>query len=200
MIYPNNQPSELINEISKEFLYKPNRNFNDFLDSCLFALESKEKEYMEVVERIGKEIIREYSHLFGLLMNFFYIEQKYWDVLGEIFGRVTGRNARRSDEFYTPFHICRFMVSISDPKPGEKICDPCVGSGAFLIAVKEYWWLKHKHNSSINLYGMDISPNAIKMAKIQNYLTNYNYMSCLLLSKFQEANNESKKTKKSMQE
>jgi len=181
MIYPNNQPSELIEQISKVFLYKYNRNFNDFLDSCLLVLESKEKEYMELVERIGKETIREYAHLFGLLLEFFYIEQKYWDVLGYCYMRIFSKRMKGNDEAYTPFNICRAMVAISDPKPKDKICDPCLGSGAFLIAVKEHWWLKHKYNSSINLYGMDIAPHAIKMAKIQNLLTNYNYMGLLLL-------------------
>ncbi len=186
MIYPNDQPRELIDNIIKIFLNKYNRKFEEFLDICLFALESKEQEYMDLVKKLDREVLMDYCRAYGELLKFFYIEQKYWDVLGEIFGRTHGRNARRNDEFYTPFHICRFMVAVSDPKPGEKIADPCVGSGAFLLAVKEHWWLKHKYNSSINLYGMDISPHAIKMTKIQNYLTNYNYMGCLLLSKTQE--------------
>lgn len=70
MIYPNNNPSELIQKISKVFLNSYNRKFDDFLEACLFALESKEKEYMELVERIGKDAIREYAHLFGLLLEF----------------------------------------------------------------------------------------------------------------------------------
>ncbi len=186
MIYPNNNPSELINKITKVFLNSYNRKFDDFLEACLLAIESKEKEYMELVDRIGKDAIREYAHLFGLLLEFFYIEQKYWDVLGECYMRVSGRGGKNSGEAYTPFHICRFMAAISDPKPGEKFMDPCCGSGAFALAVKEHHWLKYKYNNSKNMFGCDIVLTAVRMAKIQDYLTSYNYMGILLLEKAQE--------------
>ena len=178
-------PGELIQNIVKIFLNSYNRKFEDFLDICLFALESKEKEYMEVVKRLDREFLMDYCKAYGELFYFFYYEQKYWDVLGEVYMRVVNLR-KRSDEAYTPFHICRCMAAISDPKPGDKFMDPCCGSGAFQLAVKEHLWLKYNYNSSVNLFGCDILPTAVKMAKIQDYLTNYNYMGALLLSKTME--------------
>lgn len=36
-------------------------------------------------------------------------------------------------EYFTPRHIVRIMVKLVDPKFGEKIYDPCCGTGGFLI-------------------------------------------------------------------
>lgn len=36
-------------------------------------------------------------------------------------------------QFFTPREVVRFMISLVDPKPGEKIIDPSCGSGGFLI-------------------------------------------------------------------
>lgn len=36
-------------------------------------------------------------------------------------------------EFYTPRPVVRFMVGRTDPKPGETVMDPAVGTGGFLV-------------------------------------------------------------------
>ena len=41
-------------------------------------------------------------------------------------------------QFFTPRTIVEFMVSVLDPQEGEYICDPCCGSGGFLIRAFEY--------------------------------------------------------------
>lgn len=41
-------------------------------------------------------------------------------------------------QFFTPRTIVDFMVSLLDPEEGEIICDPCCGSGGFLIKAFEY--------------------------------------------------------------
>lgn len=41
-------------------------------------------------------------------------------------------------QFFTPRTIVDFMVSLLDPEEGEVICDPCCGSGGFLIKAFEY--------------------------------------------------------------
>lgn len=186
MIYPEEDHQKVVESISKIFLNSYNRKFSDFLDITLAALEEREEDYMEIVKRIDKQILIDYCRAYGEMFRFFYMDQKYWDILGEVCMRVTSRS-KMNGEFYTPFHICRFMAAVLDPKPGEKIMDPCVGSGAMLLAVKEYWWISKKVNiPSRELYGMDISSDAIKMAKIQDYLTDYTYMGLLLAAKIME--------------
>ena len=188
MIYNNEEPIELINEINKTFIGKY-RDWDKFLDILIAVLEEKEEEYLSLIKEMPKEELMDYNKCFGLLLKFFYLEQKYWDVLGYCYMRIFQKRMKGSDEAYTPFHICRAMVAMSDPKPKDNICDPCVGSGAFLIATKEYLWLKYKNNYGMNMYGMDISSRAVKMAKIQDYLTNYNYMGLLLLKQVEKLKN-----------
>ena len=61
------------------------------------------------------------------------------DVKGIAFEKFLGRTFRGElGQFFTPRTIVEFMVSILDPQEGEYICDPCCGSGGFLIRAFEY--------------------------------------------------------------
>lgn len=61
------------------------------------------------------------------------------DVKGIAFERFLGRTFRGElGQFFTPRTIVEFMVSALDPQEGELVCDPCCGSGGFLIRAFEY--------------------------------------------------------------
>lgn len=61
------------------------------------------------------------------------------DVKGIAFEKFLGRTFRGElGQFFTPRTIVEFMVSALDPQEGEYICDPCCGSGGFLIRAFEY--------------------------------------------------------------
>lgn len=61
------------------------------------------------------------------------------DVKGIAFEKFLGRTFRGElGQFFTPRTIVEFMVSVLDPHEGEYICDPCCGSGGFLIRAFEY--------------------------------------------------------------
>lgn len=61
------------------------------------------------------------------------------DVKGIAFERFLGKTFRGElGQFFTPRTIVDFMVEILDPSEGEVICDPCCGSGGFLIKAFEY--------------------------------------------------------------
>lgn len=61
------------------------------------------------------------------------------DVKGIAFEKFLGKTFRGElGQFFTPRTIVDFMVSILDPQEGEYICDPCCGSGGFLIKAFEY--------------------------------------------------------------
>ena len=45
---------------------------------------------------------------------------------------------KKGGEFYTPREVVRLMVRLLDPKPYEKIYDPCAGSGGMLIGACQY--------------------------------------------------------------
>lgn len=61
------------------------------------------------------------------------------DVKGIAFEQFLGKTFRGElGQFFTPRTIVDFMVEILDPQEGETICDPCCGSGGFLITAFEY--------------------------------------------------------------
>lgn len=61
------------------------------------------------------------------------------DVKGIAFEKFLGRTFRGElGQFFTPRTIVEFMVKVLDPHEGEYICDPCCGSGGFLINAFEY--------------------------------------------------------------
>jgi len=61
------------------------------------------------------------------------------DVKGIAFEQFLGKTFRGElGQFFTPRTIVDYMVEILDPKENEIICDPCCGSGGFLITAFEY--------------------------------------------------------------
>lgn len=61
------------------------------------------------------------------------------DIKGIAFENFLGKTFRGElGQFFTPRTIVDFMVALLDPEEGEIICDPCCGSGGFLIKAFEY--------------------------------------------------------------
>lgn len=61
------------------------------------------------------------------------------DIKGIAFEQFLGRTFRGElGQFFTPRTVVDFMVDVLDPQEGEIICDPCCGSGGFLIKAFEY--------------------------------------------------------------
>ena len=60
------------------------------------------------------------------------------DVKGIAFEKFLGRTFRGElGQFFTPRVIVDFIVNLLEPKENELVCDPCAGSGGFLIKVFE---------------------------------------------------------------
>lgn len=61
------------------------------------------------------------------------------DIKGIAFEEFLGRTFRGElGQFFTPRTVVDYMVDVLDPEEGETICDPCCGSGGFLIKAFEY--------------------------------------------------------------
>jgi type I restriction enzyme M protein len=65
------------------------------------------------------------------------------DVKGIAFEKFLGDTFRGDlGQFFTPRTVVDFMVQLLDPEEGDLICDPCSGSGGFLIRAFEHIRLK----------------------------------------------------------
>ena len=90
------------------------------------------------------------------------------DVKGIAFEKFLGKTFRGElGQFFTPRTIVDFMVALLDPEEGEVICDPCCGSGGFLIKAFEY--VREKIENDIQ--------HAKEQIKAQLYDENYDSLS-----------------------
>lgn len=61
------------------------------------------------------------------------------DVKGVAFESLVGKTFRGElGQFFTPRQVVNYMIEVLDIKEGEVVCDPCCGSGGFLIRAFEY--------------------------------------------------------------
>ena len=63
----------------------------------------------------------------------FPISRVYEDLLLDM-----SQDGRDTGQFFTPREVIRAMVRVVDPKPGEKVMDPCCGTGGFLAQAREH--------------------------------------------------------------
>ncbi|MFC5719566.1 N-6 DNA methylase [Streptomyces gamaensis] len=70
----------------------------------------------------------------------------------------------KGGEFYTPREVVRMMVELARPKAGDRVYDPCVGSGGMLIHAKEYVEEHGGDSADLNLAGQDANSGSWVMA------------------------------------
>ena len=170
--------------------------FEQVLDLILYALNRDEEEYMKLVGQMDKRAVYKAAEISGLLIKAFCHDYCIWGYLGEVYMQIGSLSKSKAfGQFFTPFHICEMMAKmqlgdvkqlIEKAKKENRritVAEPCVGSGAMLLACKKVIMqevglagLDH-----FEFYGTDIDATCVKMCKIQMLLTNYRYMSNLLL-------------------
>lgn len=111
-------------------------------------------------------VLKEYSHL-PLLPPLVAadVPRDEFDILGLLYQASLQEGAKnRAGSYYTPERIVKNMTSGIDLSRGATFFDPCCGSGAFLLAVDA--------DDPRSLYGIDVDPIAVMLAKI-NLLLKY---------------------------
>jgi type I restriction enzyme M protein len=99
----------------------------DFKDDDLFEA----SETIRIRENSFEAIVKE--------LEIYNLSTTSDDVKGIAFEQFLGKTFRGElGQFFTPRTIVDFMVEVLDPMEGEVICDPCCGSGGFLIKAFEY--------------------------------------------------------------
>jgi len=98
----------------------------EFADDNIFDANEK----IKLREKSFEQIIKE--------LQIYNLTSTSADVKGIAFEKFLGRTFRGElGQFFTPRVIVDFIVNLLDPKENELICDPCAGSGGFLIKVFE---------------------------------------------------------------
>ncbi len=124
-----------------QFLFEQTKE--DFKDDDLF----EPNEIIRIRENSFEAIVEE--------LQIYNLSTTSDDVKGIAFEQFLGKTFRGElGQFFTPRTIVDFMVEVLDPQESEVICDPCCGSGGFLIKAFEYVRAKveneiHKAKESI---------------------------------------------------
>ena len=110
---------------------------NDFRQDEIFedtdTLKIRENSFLNIVKLLEKYNLSDTSD----------------DVKGIAFEEFLGKTFRGDlGQFFTPRTIVNFMVDILDPLEEELVCDPCCGTGGFLIKAFEH--TRDKIESDIN--------------------------------------------------
>ena len=103
------------------------------------------------------------------------------EMLGDAFEYLLSILGSQGDagQFRTPRHIIDFIVSIVDPQKGESILDPACGTAGFLISAYKHIIKQNekkklspdeKKNLMENLVGYDISPDMVRLSRVNMYL------------------------------
>jgi type I restriction enzyme M protein len=118
------------------------------------------------------------------------IDKEKWvsmssDVKGEIYEGLLQKNAEDvksgAGQYFTPRPLIKAMVKCVQPKPMKTICDPCCGSGGFLLASQEY--LTDSSNYSLDreekeflkngaFHGNELVATTFKLCLMNLYLHN----------------------------
>ena len=108
-----------------QFLFEKTKE--DFANDHLF----EPNDIIKIRENSFEQIVKE--------LEIYNLSTTSDDVKGIAFEKFLGRTFRGElGQFFTPRTIVEFMVKVLDPQEGEYICDPCCGSGGFLINAFEY--------------------------------------------------------------
>lgn len=133
--------------------------FNDFLTIavCCLSMGKQEGLYFKTIEAYTREELTTFQEAFAALV----IEMDnngagLKDILGEYFEEHFYNE--KLGQFFTPPSLCKLMADII-PITGDKVYDPCCGSGRIFLAAAE-------KNRTVTFYGGDISETCCKMTLI----------------------------------
>lgn len=168
--YPETQPLfKKLEQLSQRSSVSRGQAFEDFLTAmvCALAAETKEAEYLAMVERHkkgkpGHRGIDVISQMFGELVNA--MDRTEADVLGDLFeGSITYGEA---GQYFTPASVARLLAELSvdpnaQPTDGNPLLihDCCCGTGRMLLEAS-------KVNPHAELVGQDIDARCTKITAL----------------------------------
>jgi type I restriction enzyme M protein len=159
---------------------EPTRLAENF-SRALKVLAEKNPELQGVVDRAdfirfaesreNLEILRQLVELFS--------EKRLYEVSPDILGdayewvlRYFAPEKAKEGEIYTPREVIRLMVEMLEPRPGERVYDPCCGSGGMLIVSFKHVESKYGRDEAGKLFlcGQEANPKIRAYCKMNLYI------------------------------
>lgn len=170
-------------ESNFEYIYSINEqdNIGEELNKVLHKIEDANKNKLEGVfsvdfnseATLGK--LEQRNRMIRNLIHDFHkidLSDTKDDVIGnaymyliEKFGADAGKKA---GEFFTTRSVAQLVAQLSQPKPGDRICDPAMGSGGLLLLAGEE--IKKQGSKNYALYGQESKGSTYQLARINMFL------------------------------
>ena len=140
MLYERDAKEELV--YSKDKFIKDELSYNGEVDYIQHLFNEVKKAYSTDGLFDSEDKIRIRRESFLLILEELSSVELYDtsdDIKGIAFELFLGKTFRGElGQFFTPRTIVNYMVEVLNVKEGDKICDPCCGSGGFLIKAFEH--------------------------------------------------------------
>jgi len=156
-------------------------NLGEEINKALHLIEDTNKEKLEGVffvdfnseAKLGKQDHRN-KMLRHLVQDFAKLDlsEVQDDIIGnsymymiERFGADAGKKA---GEFFTVRNVASLVAKLAEPKPGNRICDPCMGSGGLLLLAGEE--VEKQDSKNFALYGQESTGSTFQLARMNMFL------------------------------
>lgn len=168
---------------SFDYIYakKEEDNIGEELNKVLHRIEETNKSKLEGVFSVdfnseailGKQAQRN-KMLRHLIDDFYKIDlsEADEDIIGnsymyliERFGADAGKKA---GEFFTVKSVAQLVAMLAQPKPGDRICDPAMGSGGLLLLAGEE--IEKQGSNNYALYGQESTGSTFQLARMNMFL------------------------------
>ena len=140
MLYERDAKEELV--YSKDKFIKDELSYNGEVDYIQHLFNEVKKAYSTDGLFDSEDKIRIRRESFLLILEELSSVELYDtsdDIKGIAFELFLGKTFRGElGQFFTPRTIVNYMVEVLNVKEGDKVCDPCCGSGGFLIKAFEH--------------------------------------------------------------
>ena len=91
------------------------------------------------------------------------------DVIGDAYefliSRFAADSGKKGGEFYTPAQVAQVLAQLVAPKSGDRICDPCCGSGSLLIRAG-----KQVGDENFALFGQELNGGTWALCRMNMFL------------------------------
>jgi type I restriction enzyme M protein len=94
------------------------------------------------------------------------------DVIGDAYeyliGKFAADSGKKGGEFYTPPEVSTLLAKIVAPQSGDRIYDPCCGSGSLLIRVA-----KEVADGNVALFGQEMNSGTWALCRMNMFLNGF---------------------------
>jgi type I restriction enzyme M protein len=160
----------------------------DMLNKALAALEHDNRaldgvvQHIDFTRKVGQTSIKD-ATLQKLIDHFGKYRLRnedfeFPDLLGAAYEYLIAEFAdsagKKGGEFYTPRAVVRMMTRIVEPRKGDRVYDPCSGSGGMLICAREYVEEHGDDFHDLSLYGQEYNGSTWAISKMNMILHGIN--------------------------